>query len=138
MLVDDDMDVLSSIGTGLKFAGYEVHPFSNPLMAIQHVEQDCKDCQVLVSDVRMPNMNGFQLVRRIKDFRPYMKIIMMTAYEVSIREFQAMFPTLPIDDVLKKPFAPSKLAEIIKESYEVEKAQLSPRRTNKAKRTDHE
>jgi DNA-binding NtrC family response regulator len=126
MLVDDDMDIVTTTGMGLKRAGYDVHAFSDPLMAVQHVEQDSNKCEVLISDIRMPKMNGFQLVRRVNELRPHMKIIMMTAYEVNPPEFQTMFPTLRVDSVLKKPFPPSKLAEAIKESYKLEKAHVPP------------
>jgi hypothetical protein len=45
----------------------------------------------------MPALIGFQIVRRVKDLRPDMKVIMMTLFEVNKREFEAIFPSTPID-----------------------------------------
>jgi DNA-binding NtrC family response regulator len=95
------------IRRGLEHAGFKVHAFVDPLAALHHVENDCKYCQVLVSDIRMPALTGFQLVRKVKDLRPKMKVIMMTMFEVSKPEFDAVFPSTPIDAVIRKPFVPS-------------------------------
>jgi CheY-like chemotaxis protein len=114
MVVDDEKDVLIIIAKRLEQEGYEVHSFSDPIKAIQHIESDgCMECDVLISDVRMPQINGFQLVRRIRELRPDMKIIMMTAFEVNKNEFEAVFPSTPVDHMLRKPFAPSKLVAIL-------------------------
>ncbi len=111
LIVDDDIDTLTVTGRSLEHAGFEVHAFADPLTALQHIQKDCKYCQVLVSDIRMPALTGFQLVRRIKDLRPEMKIIMMTMFEVNKREFEAVFLSIPIDGVIRKPFTPSHLVE---------------------------
>jgi CheY-like chemotaxis protein len=63
----------------------------------------------------MPEMTGFQLVRRTKEIRPEMKVIMMTAFEVNKLEFESVFPSTPVDSVMRKPFVPSKLAEMIEQ-----------------------
>jgi CheY-like chemotaxis protein len=59
----------------------------------------------------MPALTGFQLVRRVKDLRPEMKVIMMTMFGVDKQEFEAVFPSTPIDCVNKKIFTPSHLVE---------------------------
>jgi DNA-binding NtrC family response regulator len=114
LIVDDDVDILRVIGRSLEHAGFKVHAFSDPLTALYHVQYDCKYCQVLVSDVRMPALTGFQLVRKVKDLRPEMKVIMMTMFEVNKPEFEVVFPSTPIDAVIRKPFTPSQLVEKIR------------------------
>ena len=114
LIVDDDIDTLTVTGRSLEHAGFTVHAFADPLIALHHVEKDCKYCQVLVSDVRMPALTGFQLVRKIKDLRPEMKVMLMTMFEVNKPEFEAVFPSTPIDDVIRKPFTPSQLLEKIR------------------------
>jgi DNA-binding NtrC family response regulator len=114
LVVDDDIDTLTLTGRSLEHAGFKVHAFADPLIALHHVEKDCKYCQVLVSDVRMPALTGFQLVRKVKDLRPEMKVVMMTMFEVNKPEFEAVFPSTPIDEVIRKPFTPSQLLEKIR------------------------
>jgi DNA-binding NtrC family response regulator len=114
LVVDDDIDTLTVTGRSLERAGFEVHAFADPLTALNHIRKDCKYCQVLVSDVRMPALTGFQLVRKVKDLRPEMKVIMMTMFEVNKPEFEAVFPSTPIDGVIRKPFTTSQLGEKIR------------------------
>lgn len=105
MVVDDDKDDLEVTVRGLVRAGYKVHKFSDPLMALEHIEHDgCKDCNLLLSDVHMPSMNGFQLVRRIKELRPSMKIVLMTGFEMHKHEFGTVFPSTHVDRLIRKPF----------------------------------
>ncbi|MDQ3976104.1 MAG: response regulator [Thermoproteota archaeon] len=114
LIVDDDRDTLTVTGRSLEHAGFKVHAFEDPLTALRHIQNDCKYCQVLVSDVRMPALTGFQLVRKVRDLRPEMKVIMMTMFEINKPEFEAVFPSTPIDGVIRKPFTPSQLVEKIK------------------------
>ena len=113
MVVDDDRDIVRICQLGLEKAGFKVHAFSDSVLALQHVKQGCKGCQVMVSDVRMPHMNGFQLVEKIRQVRPEMKLVMMTAFEINKSEFESLFPSTHIDSVLKKPFSPLKLVTTI-------------------------
>ena len=114
LVVDDDIDTLTLTGRSLEHAGFKVHAFADPLIALHHIQKDCKYCQVLVSDVRMPALTGFQLVRKIKDMRPEMKVMLMTMFEVNKPEFEAVFPSTPIDDVIRKPFTSSQLLDKIR------------------------
>jgi two-component system, NtrC family, C4-dicarboxylate transport response regulator DctD len=66
LIVDDNIDSLTVTERSLEHAGFKVHAFSDPLTALRHVQNDCKYCQVLVSDIRMPGLTGFQLVRKVK------------------------------------------------------------------------
>ena len=120
MVVDDDSDILNIASRGLELAGYQVHSFSDPVRALQHVESGCERCEVIVSDIKMPEMTGFQLVRRVKDLRPDIKIVMMTAFEVNKTEFESVFPSTPVDRVMRKPFVIAQLAEAIKEIHRSE------------------
>jgi len=117
MVVDDSSDTLLVIKMGLVRSGYEVHDFTNPVEALTHIEQGCIKCRLLVTDVRMPSMSGFELVRKVKALRPEIKIVLMTAFEVNLPELHTILPSFPADSVIRKPFTPSKLLEIIKALY---------------------
>jgi len=117
MVCDDDKDIVTVVRIGLENEGYGVHYFHDPALALQHVQEGCKDCEVLISDVKMPSMNGFQLVRRVRELNPAIKVIMMTAFEVNKPEFETVFPSMKVDGVLRKPFLPSQLAEMIKDIH---------------------
>ena len=117
LLVDDEPDIINTTVLGLRNVGFNVHSFTDPRDAVRHIEvEDCKDCSVVVSDAKMPQMNGFQLELKLKELQLKIKVIIMTAYEIDKRELEMLFPSMStVENIIKKPFAPSKLADMIKE-----------------------
>lgn len=125
MLVDDEEDLLIVTARKLESEGYTVHSFSDPALALHHIEYGgCKECSILVSDIRMPRIDGFQLVHRIRELRPDMKVIIMTAFEADIKEVQAALPSTLIHGVVRKPFPPSKLIDAIKQAQNHQERRL--------------
>ena len=114
MVVDDERDLLSVVTRMLEGNGFNVHGFSDPEKALAHVEDgSCKECWLTLTDVRMPKINGIQLTKRIKQLRPEMKLILMTAFEVHQKEWQMALPSSDIDQFLTKPLRMSDLVEAI-------------------------
>ena len=59
LVVDDESDILHIIKTVLEKEGLNVLAFTSPKAALEHLGQDCKDCSLVLSDIRMPEMNGY-------------------------------------------------------------------------------
>ena len=112
MVVDDEPDLLAITKIMLEKKGYLIHGFTDPKEALLHVQEDggCTDCKLVLSDVRMPSMSGIELVERIKNLHPELKVILMTAYKVSEEESQVV---IPVDAFLNKPFRSAELIEAI-------------------------
>jgi DNA-binding NtrC family response regulator len=104
MVVDDETDLLAIIGRILTGNGVKVHTFNDPELAIQHFKDDCTECNIVISDLRMPSMSGFELVMALKRLRPEVKIILMTAFRTNREEVQLILPNIQIDGFLNKPF----------------------------------
>jgi DNA-binding NtrC family response regulator len=51
MVVDDDKDIVRAVRLGLENTGSQIHDFTDPILALQHVEQACKQFEVLVSGI---------------------------------------------------------------------------------------
>jgi DNA-binding NtrC family response regulator len=117
MLVDDEKDTFVALKLALELAGFEVHGFTDPIDALMHIKLGCRDCKLLLTDVRMPRMSGYELGSRVKSIRPDMKVVIMTAFDVDLPALYKALPTFPADNVIRKPLLPSKLAEIIKPLY---------------------
>ncbi|HLG37938.1 MAG TPA: response regulator [Nitrososphaera sp.] len=112
MVVDDESDMLTVIKKMLENKGYEIHGFTEPEKALTHAK-DCKECGIVITDIRMPTMNGFQLIRELKKMRPEIKVVLMTAFEINQKEWQQIMPTTKVDQFLTKPFNSEKLVEAI-------------------------
>lgn len=57
----------------------------------------------MLSDNRMPNITEFQLARGVKKINPDLKIIRMSAFEITNDEFSQVMPSTVVDDIIKKP-----------------------------------
>jgi len=108
LIVEDEADLLHSIKKGLTRNGFEVEGFDDPLEALAKFKPNTYD--VLLVDIRMPKMNGFELYRAIKKSGDKSIIFFITAFEVYYEEFKKIFPDLDIKYFIKKPIT---IAELV-------------------------
>lgn len=115
MVVDDDDNILLAIKNGLEEKGFKIHTFKTVESALDAFENHPRDYYDLVlTDIYMPNMNGFALYLCLKEKNPSLKIVFMTAFDIAIEEFKAVVPSVELNDVIKKPFSISDLATRIR------------------------
>ena len=77
LLVDDDHKMVKTLIDILKFKGYEVKAASSALEALEKMAETQFDC--VLSDIKMPDLNGVELYRAIKARQPDLPVILMTA-----------------------------------------------------------
>jgi two-component system catabolic regulation response regulator CreB/two-component system response regulator ChvI len=82
LLVDDEQDITSILCSVLQESGFEVTSFEDPVMALKHFKPRYYDLVIL--DIKMPNMNGFELYRQIRRKDNRVKVCFLTA----VSEFQ--------------------------------------------------
>ena len=77
-MVDDEPDITVTLKTALEDSGFfEVDTFNNPALALSMFRPGLYDLALL--DIRMPEMNGFQLCRKLRDIDSKLKICFLTA-----------------------------------------------------------
>jgi two-component system cell cycle response regulator CpdR len=108
MIVDDDLDILTIMKKSLESdAKIEVYGFTSPVAALQEFAINSQDYDAVISDIRMPAMNGFELARKILQINPSIKVFLTTAFEVNMKEFSVVFPSFKVSGIISKPFRPS-------------------------------
>jgi len=113
LLVDDNHDILYSVKLGLQRRNFEVDAFANPLMALDAFQAEKYDLALL--DIQMPEMNGFELYRKLAQIEPELKVCFFTAYENYREQFKKEFTEIRSDCFLRKPMSIERL------SYEINK-----------------
>jgi diguanylate cyclase (GGDEF)-like protein len=111
LVVDDDPFIARLLEIELKAAGYDVRVASDGVQALDAAQQRCPD--LVLADVMMPNMDGFELTRRLRqDPRTAaVSIIMLTARGLSADKLEGF--AIGADDYIVKPFdTPELLARI--------------------------
>ena len=114
LVLDDDKDTTSALAASLRRQGLHVHAFTDPVVALQDFKQNFKDCILVISDIRMPQMNGFQFVRNTRRLKPDLKVIFMTTFQISKPEFEKIHPSMKVYGLLSKPVSMRKLRILIK------------------------
>jgi two-component system, OmpR family, response regulator ChvI len=112
LLVDDEQDITFAFRIGLEDNGFAVDTFNDPQEALSNFKAGLYD--LLLIDVRMPKMNGFELYREIEKIDNKPKICFITAFEVYYKSLRELFPTVRIDCYIKKPITTDELVQRIK------------------------
>ena len=102
MIVDDEQDITTIFKIGLERNEFIVTAFNDPLEALSKFRPGMYD--LLILDIRMPGMNGFELYQKIKELDDKVKVCFLTAFEDYRREFKTSFISLnEVKCYLKKP-----------------------------------
>ena len=109
MIVDDEMIVRKSLLTWFKKYGHEVDTAASGLEALEKLEQ--KPFQVMFVDIKMPGMDGLELLEKIKENYPDIMVVIITAYGSIESAVKAM--RTGASDYLLKPFKPAQLSLVM-------------------------
>jgi len=108
LIVDDEQDITSIFKIGLERNEFIVTTYNDPRRALSDFRPGMYD--LLILDIRMPGMNGFELYQKMRDADDKVKVCFLTAFEEYRVDFKRTFPAL--DEVkcyLKKPITISDL-----------------------------
>jgi DNA-binding response OmpR family regulator len=105
LLVDDEPDLNLTLKITLEENGFKVDSFTDPLSALENFKGEAAGMyELLILDMKMPNMNGFELYRQIKKIDDKVKICFLTAGEMDYVQFRKeLFPALDNNCYIQKP-----------------------------------
>src|ERR1700712_33013 len=109
-LVDDDKNILASVSMLLAQEGYHVRTFPDPAAALTALAPAPPDLAIL--DIKMPRMDGLELLRRLKQGSPDLPVIFLTSKDEEIDELMGL--NAGADDYIRKPFSQRLLLERVK------------------------
>ena len=100
LLVDDESDVCLALEKVLDENGFTVDSYQNPLLALQKFKAYLYDLVIL--DIKMPELNGFVLYREIKSLDKKVKVCFLTAGEMYYGVYSDIFSSLPANYFMRK------------------------------------
>jgi len=106
MLIDDEPDVAAFYKLVLNNEGYHVDCFTDSKKALQHFASNPDESrhQLIVTDIRMPGINGILLYKAIKRISAGTRIIFVTALDAA-QELLSIYPEIRQNDILRKPLS---------------------------------
>ncbi len=118
-ICDDEEEIRRYLAKLLKAQGYEVETFGGPLELLQALKESEGGADLLLLDVRMPELDGMEALRRIREAHPTLPVIMMTGHGTIDSAVEAM--KLGAWDYLAKPFPQEKLYLLVENCLERER-----------------
>jgi DNA-binding NtrC family response regulator len=106
VVVDDESDLVFMFKVTLEMNGYNVIGFTSPIEALEYIKKNHDKCALLITDYRMPEINGCELAKTIKEIDEKINIIIITAYENIIEDTFGF-------ELIKKPISTTKLLEVV-------------------------
>lgn len=100
LVVDDDTDIVVLISSFLAEEGFKVYTATRPTQAIEYVQNYPVDLAII--DIALPEMNGIELLKKLKEIKPNIEAIMITAYKDAEKVVEAF--RLGAFDCIFKPF----------------------------------
>ncbi len=113
LVVDDEENARVALSKILAHDGYDVSSARNGLEALNYLR--CKDVELIITDLNMPEMNGLMFLRELNRIRPASKVIMVTAYGEVESYLEAM--TLGAFEYINKPVKYDELKKIINKIF---------------------
>lgn len=86
LLVDNEVDIAYTLSSVLQDNGFESDAFTDPVLALTSYKANFYD--LIILDIKMPVMDGFELCRKIREIDPKVKICFLTASEMFYEEYR--------------------------------------------------
>ena len=124
-IVDDEQDITTLFHEALKgINGITIFSFTDPILALEHFQKN-KDAYVLViSDYRMPGLNGPELLEKMKDTNKHVRTILMTAFDMEDAMLSDYTKREIINEFFQKPVRLTDLIEVVHSelhTYQIQK-----------------
>lgn len=120
LLVDDEPDVLEIIKMSLKrcFFPLTINACHDGKKALEEFKKEAYSYSLIITDIRMPYLNGFQLANEARAIRPEIPVLFMTAFIVD-ENISGYSPTISKEQIISKPDDILKLCGIIEKELAI-------------------
>ena len=113
LIVDDESTMRNLLEKILAREGYQMHSVCDGQVALEYLENHKVD--IVISDMKMPKMDGFELLKNIKQHHPGVGVIIMTAYGDTYTVKDALL--LGADEYVTKPFKSYEISLVVERAY---------------------
>ena len=103
MLVDDDPDTLTVLRMVLESWHADVEAFSRPRDALEAFAKQPQSYDIMITDIRMPQMTGIELAGKVREIRPSQRVVFVSAFEYDQETFGASTGGKIAEDLVRKP-----------------------------------
>jgi two-component system, OmpR family, response regulator ChvI len=118
LIVDDEPDITESFGLALEDSGFDVDKYNDPAIALASFKPGIYG--LLILDIKMPKMDGFELYDKIKKINNKVKVFFISAFDIDRATISKKYPDLNIENFLPKPIQIPELVKRVEEQLKHE------------------
>ena len=121
-IVDDDPGTTRFFHEALRqnIDGISVFSFTDPVKAFEHFTENKENYALVISDLRMPGLNGLELLKKVKTSNPKVRTILMSAYNFEEDElYQQYMREAVINSTIEKPVTMNRLYQRVRDQLDV-------------------
>ena len=100
-MLDDEFDIMSIIMSNFTLAlerqGFHVIGFTEAQLALDHFQKNSYLYWLVIADIRMPLMDGYQFIRTVKEIKPHVKVFLMSAFLIDDIQFRTGLSLVKVD-----------------------------------------
>jgi DNA-binding response OmpR family regulator len=119
MVVDDEQSLSTLFKDFLSTEGYDVVAFTNPLLALDHFKNNSNGYSLIITDLRMPGLNGIDFANKVRELNDHVKIFLTTAFDIQDLIDKPGYANSNIEKVIQKPIRLRQLREIIHQTMQI-------------------
>ena len=110
LIVDDEEELVSALKERLNLRGFQAQGVTTGSAALEFLERE--ECDVVLLDVKMPGLGGLEVIRRIKDMRPRLQVVLLTGHGsvksvedgMALGAFDYLMKPVKIDSLVSSPY----------------------------------
>jgi DNA-binding NtrC family response regulator len=119
-IVDDEIDTTKLFNDALcgNIDGITVVTFNDPIIALQHFIDNKENYALVISDLRMPNLNGLELLKKVKKLNDKVRTMLTNAYEIENDVvFQHCLQLRIVDSFISKSVTINQLCQKVRDEF---------------------
>jgi DNA-binding response OmpR family regulator len=117
LMLDDEFDVMYLFTLALQQHGFHVVGFTEPMLALEHFQKNSEQYWLVVADIRMPLMDGYQFIKKVKEIKPNVKVFFLSAFLIDDIQFRTGLALVKADEYIEKPIPLIDFVRLVKKYF---------------------
>jgi response regulator RpfG family c-di-GMP phosphodiesterase len=117
LMLDDEFDIMNIFTLALEQQGFHVVGFTEPLLALEHFQENSEQYGLVISDIRMPVMDGYEFIKKVKEIKPNVKVFFMSALLSDDIQFRTGLSLVKVDEYIEKPISVNDFIRMVKKYF---------------------
>jgi len=113
LMLDDELDIVNIFTRVLQQQGFRVIGFSEPMLALDHFQKNFDLYSLVISDIRMPVMDGYEFIKRVKEIKRE-SYVSIPGDDI---QYRAGIPSVKVDEYIEKPISINHFISLVKKYF---------------------